>query len=71
MLNFLLLLLRISFVTAQPHLPWLSYMVGSSQEDAREMFVYYLGVSRGSLEPKDDYCRCTHRDRLPVLDVSV
>ena len=46
-------------------------MVGSSQEDAREMFVYYLGVSRGSLEPKDDYCRCAHRDRLPVLDVSV
>lgn len=33
------------------------------------MFIYYFGVSRGSLEPKDYYCRHTNCDCLPVLDV--
>jgi hypothetical protein len=69
MLNFLLLLLRTSIVPAQACLSWLSYAVESCQEDASEMFIYYFGVSRGSLEPKDYYCRHTNCDCLPVLDV--
>lgn len=54
-LNFLLLLVRMSFVIAQEGLSWLSSMVEASQEGAHEMVIYYFGVSRGSLEPKDYY----------------
>lgn len=68
MLNFLLLLLRISFVTAQDCLPSLSYMIESSQEGAHKMFIYYFGVSRGSLEPKDSYHGHTNHNCLLVPD---
>ena len=55
MFNFLLLLVRMSFVTAQDGLSWLSSMVEAGQEGAHKMVIYYFGVSRGSLEPKDYY----------------
>lgn len=51
----LLLLERMTFVIAQGGLPWLSSMVEASQEGAHKMVIYYFGVSRGSLEPKDYY----------------
>lgn len=54
MFNFLLLV-RMSFVIAQRGLSWLSSMVEASQEGAHKMIIYYFGVSRGSLEPKDYY----------------
>lgn len=50
----LLLLERMTFVIAQGGLPWLSSMK-ASQEGAHKMVIYYFGVSRGSLEPKDYY----------------
>lgn len=53
MLNSPLLLVRLSIVIERDSLPWLSHMIESSQEGAHKMFVYYFGVSRGSLEPED------------------